>query len=211
MTAENDAVVNTAQAYEASADAWRAYHGEHREAWGPSYDRFIGLVAPEALVLDLGCGPGLDGPALGGAGLRCAGLDISSRLLQVARSQPALAGRLVLGDLRCLPYAETSFDAVWAGGSLHHVLRADIRGALAEVSRVTRAGGIFMASVERGDGEGYAVAMDNVADARWYAYYEPDEWRALLRRNGFEMVDALMGGPSEHSHSGFFAMFARKR
>jgi len=207
----DEAVITTAHTYNTSADAWRAYHGEDRTDWQPTYKRFTELVPRDSRVLDLGCGPGLDAPALTAAGLRCIGLDVSVRLLELAAKEPALIGRVMLGDLRSLPYTDGAFDAVWAGGSMHHIARSEIKAALAEVARVTKVGGVFMASVERGDGEGYAVDLDNVADARWYACYEPDEWRAMLRRLDFAMVDAQMGDPSKHSRNGWFAIFARKR
>jgi len=166
---------------------------------------------PGNTILDLGCGPGLDIRAFDEARLHSVGLDISGRLLETARQQASLAGRVVLGDLRSLPFADASFDGVWADGSLHHVVRSEVLAALKEVSRVLKPGGGFAASLERGEGEGYLVELDNISATRWYAYYEPDEWRAILRKSGFQMVDALMGGPSEHSHNGFFAMFALKQ
>ena len=70
-------------------------------------------------VLDLGCGPGRHALALKECGIDVVGLDRSRELLEVARSLGAtdhtrgpLAGRLVRGDFRLLPFEAGAFDAV---------------------------------------------------------------------------------------------------
>jgi SAM-dependent methyltransferase len=205
-----DPVLTTARSYEDGADSWREHAVSDRSAWQPSYDRFLPLVVAGERVLDLGCGSGLDAPALSQAGRRVVGLDVSRRLLQSARGQASIAGRLLQGDLRALPFADASFDGVWADGSMHHVARGEVQAAIREVARVLKVGGGFMASVERGDGQGLRDHLDGIEGPRWYARYEPDEWRMLLRKAGFIFVDALMGASTDDTSDGFIVIFARK-
>jgi SAM-dependent methyltransferase len=207
----DDAVLTTALSYTREAEAWHAQAVQDRTAWRESYERFARHVAPGGTVLDLGCGSGEDAPALAAMGLRCVGLDVSAGLAALTRRFQALAGSCVLGDMRRLPFAEAVFDAVWAGGSLHHVTRPELRGVAAELARVLNPGGALFLSVERGLHDGYVTGGDNLQGRRWYSYFEPDELRAILRRAGIDVVDAFFGEPQPSSAAGFIALLARKR
>jgi ubiquinone/menaquinone biosynthesis C-methylase UbiE len=112
-------------------------------------DEYVGLlgVTPGERVLDVGCGSGAVTRVLarrvapGGAAV---GVDASPALLAVARELAAEAGLSALielreGDCRALPFPDASFDATVAATVLVHVPNAE--QALAEMVRVTRAGG----------------------------------------------------------------------
>ncbi len=205
-------VIVTARSYDEYAASWHeAHRTEDRSSTrADSYQRFAALLSPGGLVLDLGCGSGLDAPALAGRGLRPLGLDVSAGMLRIARAQPAYAGRLLLGEMRALPLAEHSVDGVWADGSLHHLPKVEAVRAVSEAARVLRPGGSFYASAERGDGEGFVERQEGVAGRRWYAFYEVEELSDLCAAAGFEAVDQIVGGPASHS-GGFVALFLRKR
>jgi SAM-dependent methyltransferase len=208
---DEDAVLTTALSYTREASAWHEGTPKDRSGWRESYARLQNLVKPGGVVLDLGCGSGEDAPALASMGLRCVGLDISAGLLDLTRRFEALAGRAVMGDLRSLPFADGTFDAVWAGGSVHHVTKPEMRGVASEVAQVLKPGGVFALSVELGLHDGYVSNSDNVQGRRWYSYFEPDELRAILRCAGIDVVDAYFGEPQPSSAGGFAALFARRR
>jgi ubiquinone/menaquinone biosynthesis C-methylase UbiE len=90
-----------------------------------------------ARVLDAGCGHGVELAAMRAAGLQPVGVDLSARMLAVARST-APGAALLQADIARLPFAAASMDAVWSMHALLHV--ADLGGALREVSRVLRPG-----------------------------------------------------------------------
>ena len=205
-----DPILVTAQTYEREAAGWHNHTATDRSAWRPSYDTFLPLIPPGGRILDLGCGSGEDSPALTEAGNQAVGLDISEALLQMARSHEGLAGRVVRGDLRALPFADATFDGVWADGSLHHVAKQMLEGVLSEVRRVLRKGGAVAASVERGDTEGFVDHDGEVDGPRWYAHYQPGEIRQLFTSSGFDILDQFVAPPSAHSTNGFIVTFARK-
>ena len=207
----DDSVLTTALSYTREAAAWHSHAAQDRSAWSESYERLAKLVKPGGLVLDLGCGGGEDTPALASMGLKCVGLDISAGLLELTKRFGPLVGRAVLGDLRVLPFAGSTFDAVWADGSVHHVTKPAMRGVAGEVARVLKPGGVFALSVELGLHDGFVTGGDNVQGKRWYSYFEPDELRAILRRAGIDVVDAYFGAPQASSAGGFAVLFARKR
>lgn len=96
-------------------------------------------------VLDCGCGMGFHLFAL--ARLRrldLVGLDADPERLAWARRE-RVPGELVLGDAERLPFADESFDGVLMSEVLEHL--PDDAGALAEVRRVLKPGGVLAVSV----------------------------------------------------------------
>jgi SAM-dependent methyltransferase len=117
-------------------------------------------------VLDLACGTGRIAVPLAARGFTVAGLDISERALTVARGHgPALDLRH--GDMRELPWADATFDAVinlWTAFG-YFAARADDERAMAEVARVLRPGGVFL--------------IDTVNASALNRGFRPESWREL--------------------------------
>jgi demethylmenaquinone methyltransferase/2-methoxy-6-polyprenyl-1,4-benzoquinol methylase/phosphoethanolamine N-methyltransferase len=134
--------------------------------WARWYDLWVGLVpfvrairekllelaapAPGEQVLDVGCGTGVLAVALKarvGAGKVC-GIDASPEMIEVARAKGAKAGSeidLQVALIEALPFPDRSFDLVTSSLMLHH-LPADLkRKGLAQIRRVLKPGGRFMA------------------------------------------------------------------
>jgi ubiquinone/menaquinone biosynthesis C-methylase UbiE len=158
-------------------------------------------LAPGDVVLDVACGHGNFTEAIarrvGPEGL-VIGLDISASMLARAARRVARAGLghvlLVRGDALALPLASGSVPKLNCSGGLHQL--PDLERALAEMARVTSAGGRFAAS-------GFAAAGE-----------EPGGLRGWLRRRlalhfvplgplaraagaaGFGAVETRMGGPA---------------
>jgi ubiquinone/menaquinone biosynthesis C-methylase UbiE len=107
-------------------------------------------------VLELGCGTGRISLPLARAGIAVVGIDRSGPMLERAakrlaawrRRQPRRAKnrlRLVRGDIRYLPFAPASFDAVLAPyGILQSLVRdKDLKATLDAVAGVLAPGGLF--------------------------------------------------------------------
>ncbi len=98
---------------------------------------------PGEMVLDAGCGTGIFTMDYLAAGAEVVGLDVSQPMLDVAvrkaEGQPFTAVR---GDMRSLPFADESFDKTVSVTALEFVV--DGQGALTELFRVTRLGGLVV-------------------------------------------------------------------
>jgi len=68
----------------------------------------LGDLDPGASILEVGCGTGHFGAALGALGYRAAGIDLAPEMLQRARARFPVA----LADGAHLPFDDGSFDAV---------------------------------------------------------------------------------------------------
>jgi ubiquinone/menaquinone biosynthesis methyltransferase len=95
-------------------------------------------------ALDLACGTGDITFEVESRGGRPIGLDITWRMLQLARIKQPAGSRVafVAGDMMALPFADAEFDLVTAGYGIRNVpLMAP---ALADIHRVLKPGGVFL-------------------------------------------------------------------
>jgi ubiquinone/menaquinone biosynthesis C-methylase UbiE len=126
-------------------------------------------VGEAPAVLDLGCGTGiglLEVARVLGDCRRLCGIDLAPGMLEQARRKAAAAGvpaAFEAGDAEAIPFEDDSFDLVLCS-SVYHWL-SDRTRAVAEMSRVVRAGGQVLVSsiVEPGYHE-WVRAIDDVRD-----------------------------------------------
>jgi ubiquinone/menaquinone biosynthesis C-methylase UbiE len=124
----------------------------------PEYDasekHWLLFFTPEEVkgkaVLDSGCGTGIFSIifAKNGAG-QVTGIDISPGSLGTAESLKQKFGltnaRFEQQDMLHLPYADASFDIVWAWGTVHHT--TDPLGAIDGLIRVLKPGGSILLAI----------------------------------------------------------------
>jgi SAM-dependent methyltransferase len=97
------------------------------------------LGTGDGRCLDVGCGTGVATAVVAELGWSAVGLDVSTELVEVARSRGL---DIVEGSAQALPFENRTFDAavsVWT-----HTDVSDFKGALAEVARVLRTGAPFV-------------------------------------------------------------------
>lgn len=93
-------------------------------------------IPQDALILDYGCGDGINTRLLLQLGCqRVISLDYSLRLLRAGRPP-----RPVAADAHRAPFADGTFDAVLVDGVLHHL---DAERALREIVRILKPGGVL--------------------------------------------------------------------
>lgn len=124
---------------------WEAIpEGREPSCWAPRLAFLLDQVPPQARVLDVGCGEGRFTSALCRAGREALGVDVAIEPLRRARARdPALDVRLIPVEGEW-PLQDVSFDAIWAGEVIEHVL--DIAGWLSEARRVLRSDGVLVLS-----------------------------------------------------------------
>src|SRR5206468_11888480 len=86
--------------------------------------RLVDLVAPRPgeQCLDLATGTGDIAFELAARGASVTALDITPRMIELARAKPAARGvRFLVADMAALPFASRTFDAVTVGYGLRNV------------------------------------------------------------------------------------------
>jgi SAM-dependent methyltransferase len=154
-----------------------------RRAIVPHLDAFAAALTPEARVVDLGAGPGLDTVLLGERGLRAVGVDFSMGMLRAGQRE--FAAVRIQGDARRVPLATASVDGVWAKASLLHLRREDVTVALAEVRRILRPSGVLFVSLKAGTGA--ATETDRYRLPRFFQYWTDDALDAALAAHAFDV------------------------
>ena len=187
-------------------------------------------LRPVQRALDLACGTGDLAVALARLwpGVQVDALDASPRMIDEAQRRLALRDRDVaavvtsmVGDMMALPQADASVEVVTASYAVRNV--PDARGAVREMARVLRPGGVlvtldfyrpaflpwrglFLTYLQlAGDVVGYLWHRDPVVYgyiARSIAHFMSDAaFSALLEEEGFEVLSVrryLFGGVARH-------------
>jgi demethylmenaquinone methyltransferase/2-methoxy-6-polyprenyl-1,4-benzoquinol methylase len=101
-------------------------------------------VTPSTAALDLACGTGDIAFQLSGKGAVTTALDITPRMLELAAKKPSPGRppRWIAGDMMALPFTDARFDVVTTGYGIRNV--PVLRGAIAEIRRVLKPGGLFL-------------------------------------------------------------------
>jgi len=169
-----DPVTSTARFYEVHA---KEYFDRTISAdLSNLYDRFLARVRPGGRVLDAGCGSGRDLLNFRERGFNVLGIDASDALVKMAREYSGVPCHVI--RLEDIDY-KACFDGVWACASLLHFRKSEVVPVLRRLREALKPGGTMFASVQIGDGEAF------VADGRFYAYYEHQEFLRLVEEGGF--------------------------
>ena len=173
-----------------------AYYAQHAQEYfertddldlGAVYEPFERRLRAGSRILDLGCGSGRDARHFAAQGHAVVALDPCRELLTLAdRHTPGdIRDRIlfVVGAAPDLGFGDGQFDAVWACGSLLHLLRHMMLPALRECRRVLHYGGVLYVGVKQGDG-------DSDDDRRLCVLWEIHEVRRLATDAGFSVLSA---------------------
>ncbi|EFC86156.1 class I SAM-dependent methyltransferase [Parafrankia sp. EUN1f] len=162
------------------------------------FDRFP--VPGKALVLDLGCGAGRHSFEALRQGARVIALDYSADEVagvnamfgaMAAEDQVPPGGQAaaVRGDALSLPFADGTFDRIIAAEVLEH-LPADA-GAIAELARVLRPGGLAAVTVPARFPERICWALSDDyhnVEGGHVRIYRQDDLVAKLRAGGLDLI-----------------------
>jgi ArsR family transcriptional regulator len=167
------------QFFATSAAHWDRLRAElfgDEEPW----QALLGLLPPEWVVGDLGCGTGRVLAALAPHVGRMIGVDASDEMLSAARSRVSSLSNVDLrrGPLESLPIEDGSLDAAVLMLVLHH-LPSPV-SALSEARRVLRPGGrVLVVDMQPHDHEEYRQQMGHV----WLGFSD-DQMRRMFEQAG---------------------------
>ena len=145
-------------------------------------------LSPEASVLDLGCGPGLQSAWLSER-FRTIGADISGGQLALARER-APAASFLLADMCSLAFAPQSFDAIVAFYSIIHVPREEHDGLLRDLYSFLRPGGRLFAVLGANDWQGTESDWLGFGAEMYWSHFDADAGRKLVRTAGFTIAQS---------------------
>ncbi|MGA2023287.1 MAG: methyltransferase domain-containing protein [Steroidobacteraceae bacterium] len=157
-------------------------------------ERFAASCPKDGLVLDLGCGPGHIGRYLARRGVRVCGLDISPRMVDLAR-QLNPGTNVLLGDMRSLPFERAAVAAIVAFYSIIHLPAAELRGVFDELFRVLQPGGTLALAFHVGDEVVHVEQLWGVKTSIDFQFFDPRGVRGALTAAGFELLECTEREP----------------
>lgn len=161
-------------------------------------DLLLDVLRPRARVLDAGAGSGRDLQRLRAAGHDAVGLDRSLGLATLA----AARAPMLVGDVRRLPLADKSLDAVLASASLLHLPATDLPIALDECRRVLADDGRLALTVKAGSG----TTVDHAG--RHFTLWTADELDTALAAAGFAIAHASTDTDQLRAHQAWLLRVA---
>ena len=146
-------------------------------------------VTGDDRALDLACGTGDIAFAVAAEGARTVGLDLTFRMLELAKAKPVPVSRfpvpvtLLAGDMTRLPFATSTFNLVTTGYGLRNV--PDLRVAIVEIARVLKPGGRLLSldfnrpqsALIRAAYLSYLTVVGSVLG--WILHGDPDTYRYI--------------------------------
>lgn len=143
-------------------------------------DKFINLL-PGKKILDVGCGPGHDTNYLTRMGFDCLGIDLSEKMIELARQN--FKGKFELMDFFDLKFEDDSFDGMWCSSIFVHIKKDDLPKVLESFRKVLKNNGILgIITVQK------QKRIKNRDDTRTYIMYDKKELENYLKEAGYGVL-----------------------
>ncbi|MHC1680074.1 MAG: class I SAM-dependent methyltransferase [Methanomassiliicoccales archaeon] len=146
------------------------------------------------IALDIATGTGHVAMHLSTLTKTVIGLDLTRRMLELAREEAYKRSltnvNWVRGDVRALPFPDRSFDAVTCRRAPHHF--PDVHGAIREMARVLKDDGVLVIDdrsvPDDAEVDSCMNHLDLLHDRSHVREYGRKEWEAMLRKAGLTSI-----------------------
>ena len=193
MTFPADAIIDLYQRHAATYDGLRG----KLLMEGPWLTRFRELLAPDATILDIGCGTGQPiARYFSEQGHAVTGVDSAPAMIALCRTRFP-EGDWQVADMRKLALGRR-FGGLIAWDSLFHLTPEDQRGMFKvfKAHAAPAAALIFTSGLAHGEAIGTFEG-----EALYHGSLDPGEYRALLSQNGFSVIDHIVEDQSCGGHT----------
>jgi len=199
-------------------ELWRSLPQDVRPPGLERRARFVLRHVSDGLrVLDVGCGDGAITERIAAAGASVVGIDVAPEAVRRAQLRDPLLDVRVVEPDGPWELADSSFDLVWAGDVIEHVL--DTAAWMSEVRRVMRSGGVLALSTpDHGpltrlsmalSGRRFAARINPLSDH--VRFYSRATLSGLLEQFGMESVRVAAAGGLPLARDSLMATAIRSR
>jgi demethylmenaquinone methyltransferase/2-methoxy-6-polyprenyl-1,4-benzoquinol methylase/phosphoethanolamine N-methyltransferase len=171
-------------------------------------------VAPGEKVLDVGCGTGslaIDAKGKAGPAGEVHGIDAAPEMIEVARQKAGKKGVDVgfrVGLIEDIPFPDGQFDVVLNSFVLHHLPHDLKRKGFAEIHRVLKPGGRFLAADLAPRGDSLIGHLMSVLIGHHMIHSDVAELAAMMEEASLTEVEEVK---TKHKHVLFVRGKAEKR
>jgi SAM-dependent methyltransferase len=165
----------------------------------PDVEAFAKQLRPGCAVLDVGCGSGYIASILEGKGLRVTGIDVSSKMIELAKANSPNS-TFVKMDMKKLEFPRESFDGVLCLYSIFHVPRRYHLAILKAFRRVLKPKGVLVIHMGWGDWTGVDENWLGGGVPMYWSHYGKGKNLALVRKAKFEVVQSRASRQKDGTH-----------
>jgi len=173
---------------------WDKYYGDDLAPKPPSDFAKFACEYMDAgkMLIDLGCGNGRDSRFFCRSGLKVTAVDLSVAAIEsFSKAMPILAicdDFVKTNALSCVDY-----DYAYARWSIHAINKAQQDELLPNIYKSLKHGGLFFSESRTINDEKYGQGEplgehEFIADEHYRRFLDPDDFLAMLRNIGFEIV-----------------------
>ena len=145
-----------------------------------------------AVVLDVGCGPGVPVTQALAQRFTVTGIDISEKMVARARKNVP-EGTFLHSDIMSVDFPPAHFDAVVAFYSIFHLPREEHETLFRRIHRWLRPGGFIMATVGLWNESGY-TEDEFFGVTMYWSNYSEEAYKHMLEKLGFDLLDVTTVG-----------------
>jgi ubiquinone/menaquinone biosynthesis C-methylase UbiE len=182
----DDYVTSTIAVYDKTADEY----AKQAEKRGPKIERsqFMQSIPEHGSILDVGCGSGRDAKIFCDHGFTVTGVDLSGKLLEIAKKNIPTA-IFLKEDLRDLHFPSNSFDGIWACTSLIHIKHVEIERVLRTFYTFLKPNGIIGIVMKAGSGERFTSSRSLPSEKRYFSFYSKSFLKSIIANVGFRITE----------------------
>jgi len=179
------------QTYNYIAPAWHK-NRVNDTWWIPVTEKYISLLKPGAIVLDVGCGSGITAEYLMDRGVSVIGFDISEEMTALARKNVP-NGKFFVLDMHETDSISEKFGGVLMRASLLHIQRDQAAAIVQKMATLLELGGFLYIAVkevkENGLLEEFKMEEDfGMTFTRFFSYFTLLEIKEFMTVAGLDIV-----------------------
>ena len=170
---------------------------------------FMELLAPQAAVLDAGCGAGLPVTRLLAERFNVTGVDISETQVTLAKQNVPNA-TFLCADLTQLHFPAGTFDGICSYYAIIHIPREEHHALLSKFHHMLKSGGVALLCL------GAENLVDDLDDnyfgtTMYWSHFDTETYDAMLKEIGFRLIWSKFIGDATCEGAGHQFVLAQKR
>ncbi len=184
-------------------DKIASQYDEYRDLFNneTELNELMSLVKPGGHILDAGCGSGVVARALVDNGFQVTGIDISQKMIDIAKHRIPEA-EFIVGDMTALEFDNETFDGIVSTYAVFHIPRTRHFSLILNFRRILKEGGALLFSIgSKTPGTDGVWEWDEFQSVPMYwSYHEPPKTVELLKSANFQIVFARNVGQAGETH-----------
>lgn len=149
--------------------------------------KFMKLLPPGGVVLDVGCAGGRDSKIFFQKGFKVIGVDVSNAFIQEAKKHVPKV-KFLKKDLRDIAFPNKMFDGIWANAVLLHLKKDELPRVFEKFYRLLKPEGVLHVRVKKGKGSRMVKEKVSENHTRFFSFFTKKEIVDLFKKAGFEII-----------------------